>query len=118
MLPPKITKQARLKLQHLARKLLEKIDDPAIPDNIVALGAWCIGRAAWLLDPESLAASEATRRDIEARRWCGVCVWEPPCDNDAVTDDGLCAHHAAEQRRFEAGVDAELSDLKGDPDVH
>jgi len=118
MLPPKITKQARLKIAHLVRKLLEKVEDPAIPDNIVALGAWVIGRAAWLLDPQALAESEACRRDIEARRHFGVCVWEPPCDNDAVTDDGLCKHHAAEQRRFEDGVDAELADLEGDPDVH
>ena len=118
MLPPKVTAQARLKIQNRVNKLLEYLRDPTSTDSIIALQAWLVGRAAWLLAPEFLAENEARQRDIEARKHFGVCVWEPPCDNYAVTDDGLCVEHAAAQKRFDAETDADLDQLEGDPDVH
>ena len=105
MLPEKITKMARAKMLGRVEKLVERLRDEAVPNSMIALQAWLVGQAAWLLAPEFLAEQEARRRDLAARKHFGVCVWEPPCDHDAVTDDGLCAEHAAAQRRFDEELD-------------
>lgn len=117
MLPTKVTKRAREVILRRTEKLLEYLADPSTTDSIIALQAHLVGNAAWLLAPEFLAANEAQRRDVEARRHFGVCTWYPPCDADAFADGGLCLEHAAEQQRLEAEIDADLAE-EGDPDVH
>lgn len=102
MLPARVRDTIRGMLYRRVDRLVHAIHDPRIPDAVVAENARLVGEAGWMLDPESVASAEVIRREHEARRYARVCVWDGECELDAVTDDGLCAAHAAEQAREEA----------------
>lgn len=104
MLPSKVREKVRQLLRARAERLVRALNDVRMPDVALAEEARLVGEAGWLLDPEMTASAEIRRREIEARRYARVCVWDGYCEADAVTDDGLCAAHGAEQAREDAEI--------------
>lgn len=110
MLPVKVTEGARKLLRRRVARLVRLLNlETHPPALILADAARLVGDAAWLLDPEGIAALEGSRRAIAARKAFGVCIWDGACEADA-TDEGLCAEHAVQCAKEEA-ESGDLDDL-------
>ena len=111
MLPEKVRAAVRKLLRERVVRLLEQLKlgtDPMM-DGLMSETARRIGEVGCMLDPEASGSAVIERYDREARCYARVCVWDGECEQDATTDDGLCADHAAEQAREQAEIDADLA---------
>jgi hypothetical protein len=106
-LPPKVTTGARKLLVTRVQRLARLLRSRVIPDPMLAMSAWLVGEAGWLLDPAHLAGHEQRRRETQARKTFGVCMWEPACNEDAPRGGGFCPRHAAQAEKLLRGLFAE-----------
>lgn len=111
MLPDKVIKGARALLRRRVARIVRllNLENDKAPVNLLAHEAKLIGDVAWLLAPESMADALGSEKAIRARRMFRVCVWDGECEQDATTDDGLCADHAAEQAREAAEIATDIA---------
>lgn len=113
MLPAKVRDAVRGMLVLRVSRIVRFLREPTTPDNLLANEAKLIGDAGAMLDPEIIASSWIEARSMEARRYAKVCVWDGECEDDATTDDGLCAAHAEEQAREDAEMHAIMASGDG-----
>lgn len=109
MLPAKVRDAVRGLLIRRVNRIVRLLSSPAAPDNVIAYESQMIGDAGAMLDPDICAARWIEVRERAARIHARVCVWDGECEQDATTDDGLCAEHAAEQAREEAEIAVEVA---------
>lgn len=101
---PLVRHGARQMLRRRAMKLLALLDDPAMPDNLVANHGVLVGKAAIVLDPYGLAERRAQDADVKARSAFGVCK-QLGCDAHAAELE-YCARHEAEYQELVAQQDS------------
>jgi hypothetical protein len=101
MLPAKVRAAVRGLIKGRVARLIEQLrmDPDPMMDGLISETARRIGEAGCMLDPEAASSAVGEHYDCEARQYAKVCTWDGECETDAVTDDGLCAEHAAEQAR-------------------